>query len=41
MSINLELHEELGQDEAYFDEGPTQVRSFDARLLEELFVRLV
>ena len=35
MSINLELHEELGRDEAYFDEGPAQVRSFDARLLEE------
>ncbi|MCR9093548.1 MAG: CBS domain-containing protein [bacterium] len=35
MSIDLETNEELPQDEAYFDDGPSRVRSFDARLLEE------
>ncbi len=35
MSIDLELHEELSQDEAYFDDGPSSARSFDAKLLEE------
>ena len=34
-SIDLELHEELPQDDAYFDEGPSRERSFDAKLLEE------
>jgi len=35
MSIDLELHEELSQDEAYFDDGPSSGRSFDAKLLKE------
>lgn len=35
MSIDLELNEDLPKDEAYFDDGPSRARSFDARLLEE------
>ena len=35
MAIDLELHEELNSDEAYFDDGPSKTRSFDAKLLEE------
>jgi len=35
MTIDLDLNDELPKDEAYFDEGPSRVRSFDARLLEE------
>ncbi len=35
MTIELDLNEELPKDEAYFDEDPSRVRSFDARLLEE------
>ncbi len=35
MSIDLEPNDALPQDEAYFDDAPTRVRSFDAKLLEE------
>ena len=35
MTIDLDLHDELPKDEAYFDEGPSRGRTFDARLLEE------
>lgn len=35
MSIDLELHEDLPQDDAYFDDGPSSKRSFDAKLLGE------
>ncbi|MEM9176769.1 MAG: CBS domain-containing protein [Myxococcota bacterium] len=35
MAIDLEFSDEPTPDEAYFDDGPSRVRSFDARLLHE------